>query len=70
MDEVKNIKTECLSFPEERLWIGTKDIPEVREIFYHINSLGYKDRPNYALVRNQLKNILSRNLEILPSPLC
>jgi hypothetical protein len=51
MDEVKNIKTECLSNPEEKLWIVTKDIPEVRSIFHHIQSLGYKDKPNYALIR-------------------
>lgn len=43
MDEVKNIKNECLSNPEEKLWIVTKDIPEVKEIFYHIKSLEYKD---------------------------
>jgi hypothetical protein len=52
MDEVKNIKTECLSNPEEKLWIVTKDIPEVRTIFHHIQSLGYRDKPNYLLIRN------------------
>jgi len=36
MDEVKNIKTECLNNPEEKLWIITKDIPEVKHIFTHI----------------------------------
>jgi hypothetical protein len=51
MDEVKNIKTECLANPEEKLWIVTKDIPEVKAIFHHIMSLGYKDKPNYALIR-------------------
>lgn len=52
MDEVKNIKTECLSNPEEKLWIVTKDIPEVKNIFSHIQSLGYKDKPNYGFIRN------------------
>ena len=51
MDEVKNIKHECLSNPEEKLWIVTKDIPEVKHIFYHIQSLNYKDRPDYELIR-------------------
>lgn len=52
MDEVKNIKTECLNNPEEKLWIVTKDMIEVKNIFYHLKSLNYKDKPNYALIRN------------------
>lgn len=51
MDEVKNIKHDCLSNPDEKLWFVTKDIQEVKEIFYHIQSLGYKDKPNYAFIR-------------------
>jgi hypothetical protein len=47
MEEVKNIKTECLSNPEDKLWIVTKDIQEVKKIFYHLKSLGYKDKPDY-----------------------
>ena len=43
MDEVKNIKNECLNNPEEKLWIVTKDIQEVKNIFYHLKSLSYKD---------------------------
>jgi hypothetical protein len=64
MDEVKNIKTECLNNPEEKLWIVTKDIVEVKHIFNHLKSLSYKDKPNYALIRNNLKSILSKNLDI------
>lgn len=64
MDEVKNIKTECLNNPEEKLWIATKDVQEVKNIFYHLRSLTYKDIPNYELIRNQLKSILSKNIEI------
>ena len=26
MEEVKNIKTECLNNPDEKLWIVTKDV--------------------------------------------
>lgn len=47
MEEVKNIKNECLSNPEEKLWIATKDIQEVKKIFYHLKSLNYKDKPDY-----------------------
>jgi hypothetical protein len=64
MDEVKNIKTDCLNNPEEKLWIVTKNIPEVKNIFFHLKSLNYKDQPSYAYIRGQLKSILNRNLEI------
>ncbi|CDW83244.1 serine threonine protein kinase [Stylonychia lemnae] len=64
MEEVKNIKTECLNNPEEKLWIATKDCPEVKNIFYHLKDLSYKDIPDYKFIRNQLKNILERNTEI------
>jgi hypothetical protein len=47
MDEVKNIKTECLSNPEEKLWIVTKDLIEVKNIYYHLMRLSYKDKPDY-----------------------
>jgi hypothetical protein len=64
MDEVKAIKTECLGKPEEKLWIATRHMVEVRNIFNHIKSLNYKDRPNYELIRNNLKSILNVNMEI------
>jgi uncharacterized membrane protein len=64
MEEVKNIKTECLNKPDEKLWIVTKDVPEVKNIFNHLKSLSYKDKPNYMYIRNQLKSILSKSLEI------
>jgi hypothetical protein len=66
MDEVKGIKTDCLSNPKEKLWIATKHLVEVRNIFNHLNSLSYKDRPNYELIRNNLKSILNSNVEIPP----
>ena len=52
----------------EKLWFETKNKEEVRTIFDHLNSLSYKDRPNYELIRNQLKSISIRNTEI-PSPI-
>lgn len=64
MDEVKHIKTDCLNNPEEKLWIVTKDVPEVKKIFYHLKSLKYEDVPDYALIKGQLKSILERNTEI------
>jgi hypothetical protein len=36
MDEVKNIKLDCLSNPNEKLWVETKNTPEVKLIFDHI----------------------------------
>ncbi len=64
MEEVKQIKTQCLEKPEELLWVQTKNIPEVRAIFKHVKSLEYKDRPNYQFIRDQLKSILSKQLEV------
>jgi hypothetical protein len=52
MDEVKNIKTECLSNPEEKLWIVTKDLIEVKNIYYHLMRLTYKDKPDYQYIRD------------------
>mmetsp|Transcript_12554 Transcript_12554/g.12349 ORF Transcript_12554/g.12349 Transcript_12554/m.12349 type:complete len:197 (-) Transcript_12554:1194-1784(-) len=64
MDEVKNIKIECLGNPHEKLWHETKGINEVKVIFDHLNRLQYADKPDYALIRNQLKNIITRNMDI------
>ena len=57
MEQVKEIKTQCLKDPENHLWIVTKDIQEVKNIFYHLQKLGYGDKPDYDFVRNELKNI-------------
>jgi len=67
MDEVKNIKIECLGNPKEKLWHETRNLEEVRIIFEHISRLSYKDKPDYELVKNQLKSIAIRNQEIPPS---
>jgi hypothetical protein len=54
---VKKIKTQCLEDPEKYLWIATKDIQEVKNIFYHLKKLNYADRPDYEFIKNELKNI-------------
>ena len=54
--------------PKEKLWIATKDLIEVRHIFDHIKSLDYKDRPNYELIRNNLKSIMAKD-EPIPNQL-
>jgi hypothetical protein len=64
MDEVKNIKIECLGSPKEKLWVETRNLEEVKIIFDHIQRLTYKDKPDYELIRNQLKSIALRNHEI------
>lgn len=64
MDEVKTIKTQCLGNPAKHLWIATKDIPEVKSIFYHLKGLEYKDQPDYSFIRNELKKIYGRSIEI------
>lgn len=47
MDEVKDIKTRCLKSPERLLWDKTKNIQEVKNIFFYIKSLKYEDMPDY-----------------------
>lgn len=48
MDAVKAIKTRCLENPERYLWTNkTKNIEEVKNIYYHIRSLQYGDKPDY-----------------------
>jgi hypothetical protein len=65
MEEVRMIKTSCIQNPNEKLWRGaTRDIEEVRTIFYHLQSLEYGDKPDYDLVRNNLKNILRRSMPV------
>lgn len=63
MEEVRLIKTECLNNPMEKLWRGaTRQFEQVRQIFYHLNSLKYEDKPDYQLIRDNLRGILSQSL--------
>jgi septation ring formation regulator EzrA len=66
MDEVRAIKHECLIVnPEVKLWRGaTKNLEEVRNIFNHLMSLRYEDKPSYSLIRDNLKSILNKNQTI------
>jgi hypothetical protein len=63
MDEVRAIKTECIMInPKEKLWRGpTRNVEEVRVIFNHLMALRYEDKPDYSLIRENLRSILARN---------
>ena len=61
MEQVKEIKTQCLEDPEKYLWVVTKDVQEVKNIFYHLKKLNYSDKPDYDYIRNELKTIYLRN---------
>ena len=63
-EEVMLLKAECLQYPEKKLWFRTKDMVEVRNIFNHIKSLEYKDKPNYKLIRDNLKSILASKMKV------
>ncbi|CDW88961.1 UNKNOWN [Stylonychia lemnae] len=67
-DEVKDIKARCLGNPEKYLWItSTKNIQQVKDIFYHLKNLDYYDAPNYAYIRNKLMEIKFNNqIRIIP----
>ena len=66
MEEVRLIKEECINKnPGEKLWRGpTRHIEEVQTIFYHLKSLRYEDKPDYSLVRENLRSILAKNQTI------
>lgn len=61
MEQVKEIKTQCLEDPEKYLWVVTKDVQEVKNIFYHLKKLNYSDKPDYDYIRNELKTIYLKN---------
>lgn len=61
MEEVKDIKTRCLKAPQRLLWDKTKNIIEVRNIFYYLNKLKYPDMPDYNFIKKQLISIYERN---------
>jgi hypothetical protein len=57
-DEVKEIKMKCFHAPEKYLWTAsTKKMKEVRDIFYHLKSLNYDDKPDYEYIRSKLRDI-------------
>jgi len=68
MDEVKAIKTRCLENPQRYLWNATKNLNEVRNIFYHIQGLGYACKPNYEYIKQNLICIYEKNQVIYPTP--
>lgn len=58
-DEVKDIKEKCLSNPKKYIFgSATKKYPQLKEIFYHIKSLEYEDKPKYSFIQEKLKEIL------------
>jgi len=60
-DDVRDVKARCFENPENLLWkTTTADNSEVKNIFYSIKDLEYKDRPNYEYIRMQLLSILQR----------
>lgn len=62
MDELVKAKANCLANPEQFLWRTTAGIPELKNIFYYLNTLRYSDRPNYGYIHSQLNQILDREL--------
>ena len=64
MDEVKDIKTKCLKNPEKYLWQKTKNLKEVKNIFYYLKKLTYADQPNYDYIKQQLISIYENNQPI------
>ena len=68
MDQVKDIKTRCLSNPEIYLWDKTKNIEEVKEIYRYIDNLQYSSTPNYTLIKNLLMKIYEKYQPLYLNP--
>ena len=64
MDEVKTIKERCLKQPEKYLWKTTKEYDQIKNIFYHLLSLKYEDKPDYSYIRSELHLILERHISL------
>lgn len=48
----------CLKNPEKYLWTTTtKKFTQMRDIFYHIKSLQYEDKPSYSLIATKLREM-------------
>lgn len=40
---------------ENMLWTQeTRDVPEIKDIYYSISKLNYKDKPDYAFMKEKL----------------
>jgi hypothetical protein len=57
-------KNECINNPEKLLVSNKVNKKQLFEIFYHINSLRYSDRPNYEFIRTKLKELYSEEIMI------
>ena len=64
VDEVKMQKERCLKQPDKYLWKVTKEYDQIKNIFYHLQSLKYEDNPDYAYIRSQLHSILERDTSL------
>lgn len=61
MDEVRDIKAQCLADPEKLLWrTTTSGMQEVHNIFYNLQQLKYSDRPDYNYIKEQLNSLLQK----------
>jgi len=56
-DDIEKCKAECYNNPE-KLLTTTCNKKEFFDIFYHIKSLKYEDKPDYELIRNLLQKCL------------
>jgi hypothetical protein len=57
-------KNECIKNPEKLLSSIKVNKKQLFEIFYHIKTLRYPDRPNYEFIRSKLKELLNEEIMI------
>ena len=67
IDDVKLIKAKCIAEPEKYLWkTTTREMTEMKNIFYSISELRYADRPDYKFIQEQLSSLSDRVDELEP----
>jgi hypothetical protein len=60
-DDIKKMKEICLADPERKLFLNTsKGKREIVEVFIHIKSLTYEQRPDYSFIRIRLEELLTK----------
>ena len=62
-DQVKVLKQNAMLDPENKLWKSNSGSKELQTIFKHIKSLEFEQKPDYALIKEQLTQIMKDQLQ-------
>lgn len=57
------LKQNAMVDPENKLWKSNAGSKELQTIFKHVSSLQFEQKPDYALIKEQLNQIMKANLQ-------